>query len=105
MYQLVIFIPLILGFVISYIFRNENNFNKDGETKPFWQPPGYMFSIIWSTLYLLNGFALYYVLTNYKGMEWNKLTIILSLFVLQLILENSWVIYTTQIKKVIFTNY
>lgn len=97
--QLIIFIPILIGFTISSLVTRNNSFEKENEVKPFWQPPGYMFSIVWSILYLLNGYALYYVLSTYKNIPHKQLYIILSLFILQLTLENSWVIYSANLLK------
>jgi benzodiazapine receptor len=96
---LTIFLPLIIGFTISYLYTNDKSFEKNNETKPFWQPPGYMFSIIWSILYLLNGYALYTILCNSKKFNKVQFGIIILLFILQLVLENYWIIYTSQINQ------
>lgn len=99
MLYILIFIPLIISFTISYLFTNNKSFQKNNENKPFWQPPGYMFSIIWSILYLLNGYVLYLVICNKKYFTKINFYFIISLFILQLALENYWVIYTSKIDE------
>lgn len=95
---LLIFAPLIISFSISAYFTTKSSFMKKDEPKPFWQPPSYMFSLIWSILYLLTGFVLYYSFINKKlskvALQW-----IIILSIIQVVLENSWVIYTSYLTE------
>tara|TARA_Y100000389_G_scaffold8449_1_gene8031 strand:+ start:2619 stop:3086 length:468 start_codon:yes stop_codon:yes gene_type:complete len=55
-----IFIPLILGTVISNFsnFKTDKEYNKLNKSKAM--PPNYIFAIIWPILYLLIGISYYY---------------------------------------------
>jgi len=96
---LLIFIPIILGFSISSLFTmNRNNLSKKTEPKPHWQPPGYVFSLVWSILYLLSGIVLYYITVN-KSISSCAYKWLLFLVISQIVLENAWVIYTSYIEE------
>lgn len=56
----IIFIPLILGFITSSFIDSEIN----GLNLPNYMPPSYLFSIVWSALYLLMGYSLYLIKDN-----------------------------------------
>lgn len=66
-YIIYILLPLIIGTLIGRL----NNFDRkeyEKLKKPQFQPPSYVFGIVWPILYLLIGISYYYVLKdkNYK---------------------------------------
>jgi tryptophan-rich sensory protein len=67
MKELIIFIPLIFGFIIGNLSKpDEWYFNLK---KPKLTPPGYVFGIAWSILYLLIGIS-YYLALKDKSIEY-----------------------------------
>lgn len=96
-----IFIPLIISFTISSYFTTNSSFIKKDEPKPFWQPPSYMFSLVWSLLYLITGYVLYNSYIN-KKISKNAFKWIIFISILQVVLENFWVIYTSYLKETDF---
>lgn len=62
-YIIYILLPLIIGTLIGRL----NNYNKEEYNKlkkPNFQPPSYVFGIVWPILYLLIGISYYYVLKD-----------------------------------------
>ena len=55
MKEILILLPIIIGFLISRLY-NKKGFNY---IKSKLQPPGYVFSIVWSILYILIGVSYY----------------------------------------------
>ena len=58
--NIVIILPLILGFLIGFFTKPGNNYVKLKKSEL--NPPSYLFGIVWSILYLLIGFSYYLVL-------------------------------------------
>jgi tryptophan-rich sensory protein len=56
--------------------------------KPDWTPPGWVFPVVWTTLYFLMGTAAWMVWR--KGREKGRARAALSLFVVQLALNAAW---------------
>jgi len=56
--------------------------------KPSWNPPGWIFGPVWTTLYLLMGIALYLVWKSETSSDLKKTAI--TLFSIQLILNFFW---------------
>lgn len=62
-----ILIPNIIGFLSSIIGKVSDNFNTFN--KPNWTPPGIVFPIVWTILYILMGISSYIIYesdTTYK---------------------------------------
>ena len=76
---LYILIPLILSNIQQLAFPSDFQKNK----KVFFQPPGYVFGIVWTILYLLLGIYLYRILNSS-----NKL--LLLIFAINLIFNMCW---------------
>lgn len=55
-YITLIFVPLFFSFVSSFFFGKVNN---SQYKKAWFQPPGYVFGIVWTALYIMLGFLLY----------------------------------------------
>lgn len=79
-----IFFPLICGTIIGLITSNSVNYNY--YNLPPLSPPGFIFPIVWSILYLLMGIS-YYL---YKNKSDNKLLNII--YYLQLFVNLFWTI-------------
>ena len=61
-----ILIPILGGFLVSYINRNTINYYSTTVKKPFFTPPSIVFIIVWSILYLLMGIAAYRIYIRNK---------------------------------------
>lgn len=80
-----IFVPLILSSLVQYLLPSD--FSK---TKTiFFQPPSYVFGIVWTILYILLGIYLYRFSTtfNYKSL---LCVLMLILYVINITLNVSW---------------
>ena len=65
--MLYVFSPLVLGAIVGFLV-DMNAFKNI--SKPIFSPPGWLFPIVWSILYLLIGIG-YYVAKN-NGFECNE---------------------------------
>lgn len=79
-----ILVPQMLSFLFMYLYPS--NF-KDNKTV-FFQPPGYVFGIVWSLIYLLLGVYLYLLINQRKSNPYFKFMLII--YILNLILNLSW---------------
>jgi translocator protein len=83
-------VPLIMfiGFVMAFI-SNSGNDNRwyAALDKPYWTPPGWVFPVVWTSLYILLGLALAMIL-NARGARGRSVAI--SLFVAQMVLNYLW---------------
>lgn len=71
-------IPLILGFIVGLITRNSmEEFNL--LNKPKLSPPGYLFPIVWSILYILIGISSY-LINSKKSKEVYYFSLFFNLF-------------------------
>lgn len=77
-------IPVIGGAVIGVITSG----SYEGITKPPLSPPGWLFPVVWTILYILMGLALYYVLTSDSSAEAKALS--RRTFAAQLIINFLW---------------
>jgi benzodiazapine receptor len=66
MKELIIIMPLLLGWITSYQPDKWYNSLK----KPSYIPPSYVFGIVWTILYLCIGFAYYIALNNKSWYFW-----------------------------------
>lgn len=83
-----IWIALSYLAAVPGIFAGADSTWYRGLVKPPLQPPGWVFSVVWLTLYTLIGVAAYLIYKQPPGTE-NRLKI-LSLFIIQLILNALW---------------
>ena len=65
---LIIFMPIIIGFLIGFFSKPDGWYKQ--LKKPELMPPGYVFSIAWSILYILIGVSYYLALKNKKFVYW-----------------------------------
>ena len=92
-----IIIPNILGFLGSILGNVKNGFNDI--IKPSFTPPGIVFPIAWTILYILMGISAYLIeKTNDIGK--NKA---LTIYYIQLILNASWTIFFFRLKYFLFS--
>ena len=56
-------IPLIVGIISSFLIRDSVSLYEQLKQPPF-SPPGFLFPIVWSILYLLMGISCYLILTT-----------------------------------------
>jgi benzodiazapine receptor len=80
-----------IGIMGGLLASANNNDWFDTLNKPAWNPPGYLFGPVWTTLYLLMGIALGIIWTN-KSSEQSKFNAY-SLFAVQLFLNFWWSIF------------
>ncbi|WP_244833649.1 TspO/MBR family protein [Clostridium sp. BJN0001] len=52
------FLPLFLSGIVSFIISDMKNIYQNIK-KPFFSPPGFIFPIVWTILYILMGYASY----------------------------------------------
>lgn len=80
-----LFLPLVVGLVSSAFTRNSPDFYKTLEQPPF-APPGFVFPIVWSILFLLIGISFYLLKKQSKGYDisnaefWYYLQLIINFF-------------------------
>ena len=87
-----VFIPLIVGFLSSYISELISNTTSSAYyaelIKPGFFPPSYIFPIVWTIVYILMGISAY--LITKKGMENLKVRDAMFYYYLQLGLNFIW---------------
>ena len=81
-------IPTLGGFLVWYINRNAITYYGENVKKPFFTPPGIVFIIVWSILYILMGIAAYRIYV--KNKESNNDNGAYFFYLLQLILNFMW---------------
>tara|TARA_Y100000389_G_C17069540_1_gene321309 strand:- start:123 stop:572 length:450 start_codon:yes stop_codon:yes gene_type:complete len=82
--KLLIFVPQILSILTMIIFPN----NFDDNKKVFFQPPGYVFGIVWTFLYFLIGLYIYKLVKERSTNRYFKFMLII--FMINLLLNLSW---------------
>lgn len=78
----------LTGFMSGFLTNTQNNIWYDTIVKPSWNPPGYLFGPIWTTLYLLIGISLWLIWKS-KAPEYKKQQAIF-IFAVQLFLNFWW---------------
>lgn len=81
-----IIIPLGIGLLAFLLTRNGINNYSNNLIKPSFAPPGILFGIIWTILYVLMGLSSFYI---YESMSCHKANCLL-LYGLNLVLNFSW---------------
>lgn len=81
---ILIFLPLIGGFFISLFLNSGNGYSN--LIKPPLSPPGWLFPIVWSILYLLMGISTYIIYRSQSPYKQSALTS----FLIQLMLNYIW---------------
>ena len=80
----IILVPQLLSLLFQYVFPSNFKDNKE----IFFQPPGYVFGIVWTIIYLLLGVYLYLLIQQRKTNEY--FTFMLSVYIINLLLNLSW---------------
>ena len=83
-------LPLIVGGISALLTRNSMD-TFAALNKPLLSPPGWLFPVVWTILYVLMGIASYLVLTS--GKEQRKIKQALWFYKLQLCVNFFWPIY------------
>jgi len=96
---LIIFIPIVLGFLTSF-FCSPNGSEETGRINRVFEPPPALFSVVWPVLYLLLGYAWYSSNVNGKS---NLL--MNSMFILLNVLLCGWLITYGCVKNKYFSFY
>lgn len=79
-------IPLVAGSVSGMLTSKTDGWY-DSLTRPSFNPPGYLFGIVWPVLYILMGISLYLI---WKSQPGNLRTMALCVFAIQMILNFLW---------------
>ena len=90
---ILIFAPQILSILTMLIFPNDFDNNK----RVFFQPPGYVFGIVWTFLYFLIGLYLYKLVNQRSTNKYFKFMLIT--FMINLLLNLSWTPIVNYYKK------
>ena len=90
-----IFSPIVLGLGSSAIFVTKSKIPK---VRSKWNPPGWVFGVVWPILYLLLGYASYLVWQEKK----EKIDSILQKYIIHLILLLLWWPYFVYFPNAIF---
>ena len=83
-----IIIPLGIGLLSYLLTKNGISNYVNTLHKPGFAPPGFLFGIVWTILYILMGLSSYYI---YESMDCHKSNCLL-LYILNLFLNFSWTI-------------
>ena len=87
-----VLIPLAVGLVSSFISKVSTEFNNFN--KPMWTPPGIVFPIVWTILYVLMGISSYII---YESNDIYKKKA-LSIYGLNLFINGMWSIFFFRFK-------
>ncbi|MBQ7955593.1 MAG: tryptophan-rich sensory protein [Lachnospiraceae bacterium] len=92
-------IPLIVGFVSGFISRN--GMEQFGQlNQPPLAPPGFLFPIVWTILYVLMGIASYLVFVSNK--EGQDIQDALTVYGVQLVVNFFWSIFFFNLEWYLF---
>ncbi|MFW6025252.1 MAG: TspO/MBR family protein [Candidatus Woesearchaeota archaeon] len=83
-----IFISLLAGFIGSFFTTSSVSNWYPTLTKPFFNPPNWIFAPVWTILYILIGISLFLVWDKISSNLFSEKAIIL--FIIQLILNSLW---------------
>jgi tryptophan-rich sensory protein len=96
-----IFSPIVLGLGSSALFIPKNQIPK---VRSKWNPPGWVFGVVWPILYLLLGYASYLVWQDKTGASDKQKSIgnILEKYIIHLVLLLLWWPYFVYFPNAIF---
>ena len=83
LYSLIL-VPQLLSLLMQFLFPSDFSTNK----KVFFQPPGFVFGIVWTLIYILLGFYLYLLVQQRKSNKY--FTYMLTLFIINLLFNLTW---------------
>ena len=84
---LLLALPLVLGFIAGQVTATNIPTWYTSINKPWFNPPSFIFAPVWTTLYLLMGYASYRIWQRQDG---NRIYLPLSLYFSQLALNFLW---------------
>ena len=91
-----ILIPLLVGFIGNIL--GNSNMGFDSINKPVFTPPGIVFPIVWTILYILMGISSY-IVYKYDKNNSNALTI----YGIQLFFNMTWTLFFFNFKLYLFS--
>jgi len=94
-----IFSPIVLGLGSSAIFIPKN---KIPTVRSKWNPPGWVFGVVWPILYLLLGYASYLVWNKTEKRDREKMDNTLQKYIIHLVLLLLWWPYFVYFPNPIF---
>ena len=83
-----ILIPLVVGFTSSFFTASSVSTWFQTIEKPSWNPPGWIFAPVWTSLYILMGISLFLIWKNEYDQQKKRAALIL--FAFQLLLNFLW---------------
>src|SRR5215203_4885092 len=83
-----IIIPLLIGFTSGFFTTTGPGSWYQTLEKPTWNPPGWVFAPVWTTLYIVMGVAFFFVWKTSTNIRIKNIA--LFLFALQLVLNFFW---------------
>lgn len=89
----IILLPQLLSVAVQHIFPSNFKDNK----QVFFQPPGYVFGVVWTVIYLLLGVYLYMLIHQRKTNPYFKF--MLLFYIMNLILNLIWTPVVNVCKK------
>jgi benzodiazapine receptor len=107
MKEIIIIIPLLISFILQRInplfgVNTQNNWYRNLKKSNF-QPPGYVFGIAWTIIYLLIGYSIYLFVIYYKNNYLFNLALII--FIIQMFLNYSWTYVLNKFKNLRLSFY
>ena len=81
-------VPVAVGASAGFFTSTGSNSWYQTIEKPSWQPPGWLFGPVWTTLYILMGIALYLVWKSSAPPKLKRMAI--TLWVIQLVFNFFW---------------
>lgn len=95
-----ILIPLAIGAISGFISSNNMNDFKV-LNKPTFSPPGWLFPVVWTILYILMGIASYLII-NTKNSSHNQKNSAITLYGIQLLFNFFWTFWFFNLKLYLF---
>ncbi len=80
--------PLLIGFTSGFFTITGAGTWYEKLEKPSWNPPGWLFAPVWTSLYIIMGIALFFIWKANTAIH--KKNTALSLFAVQLVLNFFW---------------
>ena len=93
-------VPLIVG-ILSALLSGGGMKIFTELTKPPLSPPGWLFPVVWTILYILMGLASYFVLTS--GAEAEQIAAAITVYIYQLMVNFLWPILFFDFKWYLFS--
>ncbi|NTS43951.1 tryptophan-rich sensory protein [Flavisolibacter sp. BT320] len=81
-------VPVAVGAIAGFFTSTGSNSWYQTIEKPSWQPPGWLFGPVWTTLYILMGIALYLVWKSSAPPKIKRIAI--TLWIIQLVFNFLW---------------